>query len=86
MKQHFKSKYAVRAKHGVKTENILLDQSKVIQIEQGNDASEQEADDHSGFSMYFFKGNCRFCMAHVAIFDPESKTYFFVGVVPNYIG
>lgn len=47
---------------------------------------DSEEDGSHEFMMYFFKGVCRFCMAQVAIYDPESKTYFFQGVVPNYIG
>ena len=82
LKERFKSKYVVKASNGVQTENVLLDQSKVIQIQGDKEQTEEDEE----FTMFFFKGMCRFCMAHVAIFDPEGKTYYFVGVVPNYIG
>lgn len=33
LKEKFNAKYAVRADDGVQTENVLLDQSKVIKFE-----------------------------------------------------
>ena len=61
---------------------MAIDESKVIEHKK-----EQSFDPESSFaSLFYFEGSCVHCQTPVVIFDPESKLYVLVNVVPGLIG
>ena len=43
-------------------------------------------EDQESFDMLMFKAKCSECEEEIALFDFESKTFYFQDVVPNYFG
>eukprot|EP00347_Sterkiella_histriomuscorum_P003026 403365876 len=74
-KHQIKSDYQSRS-----AQNITLDESQILRSKKKNYESDQK------FEMFYFKVKCNGCDEEIAIYDDESKTYYFFDVVPNYIG